>query len=1081
MAGGDAIATPSARRDPGHPRVGQGYRATAAMAAINPQRGGVRLPAWFPSLRFPVSRRLRRVVWLCAGLWTVLVAGAMGLRLADGRAASRDAALTIARASLEKDQVLRLWAARCGGVYVPVDVVNQPSPWLRGVPDRDIAAPDGRQLTLVDPANLVRQLAASYPGLYGISGHVTSLHPRRPENAPDAWERDALQRVAAAAGEVAEFTTRDGAPCLRLLRPMVARPECVKCHAEQADHVDRAIGGVSVTVPLAPLFAAERPQVARSLAILAALWLLGGTGILVAGHLVGQQIARRRQVVDALQRANDLLQQEHAIYLDGPVVAVQCRAGDDLPVDYISTNVAQMLGYEAELFTGGQVTLAGIVHADDLPTVLAAVRGEGADRDARTAARPVRLCHRNGRDVWVLANFAARERGGDGVTRVRGYLTDVTGWHEAESALRESEDRLELALDGAGLGVWDWDTVTNRTVFDDRFAEMLGYRRGELEGSLDTWSSRVHPDDYPNVERALEAHLAGRTPAYRTEHRLRAKDGSWVWILDAGRVIARDPEGRPLRAVGVHLDITARKDAERERQEALERFRALIDNLHSGVLVLSADLRIVQANETFCAMLGLEAPARLAGTNAWDSAAIVAGQFVDPGAFLDQVKRTMDEGRIQAGAELALKDGRIIERDYVPIQLHDRLVGHLVLMRDVTRRKRLERESVRQERLAAVGQLAAGIAHDFNNILCSVMGFTELLQTTPDMPAHAQAHLGRIAKSSRRAATLVRQILDFSQRTVRNVQRVDFAECLAETAAFLQASLPEKVRIATSVAPDVYLLDAEPAQLQQMITNLAINARDAMPGGGELRLELSRGPADDPDALCDLCGQPVTGTWLRLDVADTGTGIPAEVLPRIFEPFYTTKKVGEGTGLGLPQAVGIAAQHGGHILVTSAPGRGSVFTILLPPAATPAPAPAAERSLLARGRGQGILLAEDEPSVREALGAMLRHLDYRVTPAASGAEALALFARAGARFDLVLTDVVMPDLDGEALCERLAALDPAVRIVAMSGYPLGARSEALLERGVLAWVQKPISIDQLASVVAEALARPAVVRVGWPE
>jgi two-component system, cell cycle sensor histidine kinase and response regulator CckA len=1042
-----------------------------------PHRGGTRMFFRSRSTPRPAFPRLRQAVWLCVGLWTALVGAAVCLRLAEGRAGTEQAAVTIARANFDKDQVLRLWAAKCGGVYVPVGEYAQPSLQLEHVPDRDVTVAGGRRLTLVDPANLVGQLATEFPELYGTTGHVTSLHPRRPENAPDAWERGALARLAGGAGEVVEVSDLAGAPHLRLMRPMATRTECLKCHADQADHVGQAIGGVSVSVPLAPLQAAQRRHDAHSLWILGGLWLLGCGGILFAGRLVGQQIARRRQAAADLQRAHDLLQQEHDVYRDGPVVALQCHA-EDLSVERISSNVAQVLGYEAALFAAGTVTLATVVHADDLARVAAAVHGGGQASDDVLAGRPVRLCHRNGRDVWALANFAGGERGTDGITRVRGYLIDVTGWHQAESALHESEDRLDLALQGAELGVWDWDTVTNQVVYDERFAHILGYELSELDRSLEAWSSRVHPEDYPAVVRALEAHLTGQTPIYQTEHRLRTKAGGWRWVLDTGKVIARDPAGRPLRAVGVHMDITARRNAANEREEALERFRALIDNLDSGVLVLSADRRIVQANQPFCDLLGLGNPAALTGQEARKVAGIVAGLFVSPGDFLARVEDSIKAGRLETGGELVMKDGRNIERDYVPIRVRDRLVGHLVVLRDVTRRKRLERESVRQERLAAVGQLSAGIAHDFNNILCSVMGFTELLQTTPDMPAHAQPHLDRIYRSSRRAATLVRQILDFSQRTVRNVQRVDLAECVAETVAFLQASLPEKIRIVQDTAPGLYLVDAEPAQIQQMITNLAINARDAMPGGGELRLNLRRGTADDPDAICALCDEPLAGNWLRLDVADTGTGIPAEVLPRIFEPFFTTKKVGEGTGLGLPQAAGIAAQHGGHIVARSEPGRGTSFTILMPPASTSAPAPLRERSALAHGDGRSVLLVEDEPSVREAIGAMLRHLDYRVTAAASGSEALARFGRPDATFDLVLTDVVMPDLDGEALCARLGELDPAVRIVAMSGYPLGARGDGLLERGVLAWVQKPISIDQLAAVVADALTRSAGVPAG---
>jgi CheY-like chemotaxis protein len=251
-----------------------------------------------------------------------------------------------------------------------------------------------------------------------------------------------------------------------------------------------------------------------------------------------------------------------------------------------------------------------------------------------------------------------------------------------------------------------------------------------------------------------------------------------------------------------------------------------------------------------------------------------------------------------------------------------------------------------------------------------------------------------------------------------------------------------------------------------MITNLAINARDAMNGDGELSLHLSVGAPSEDETNCSVCGQPIDGTWFKLEVGDSGTGMPPEVLARVFEPFFTTKRVGEGTGLGVPQASGIAAQSGGHMIVRSTVGQGTTFTVFLPPATATTADVAPATPPLARGRDQLILLVEDEESVRDAITAMLQHLGYRVLGAASGREALDIFARPDVHPDLVLTDVVMPDLDGEGLCAQLRLLSPDVKIVAMSGYPLGSRGAGLLELGAVAWVQKPMAIEQLAQVVA---------------
>lgn len=672
---------------------------------------------------------------------------------------------------------------------------------------------------------------------------------------------------------------------------------------------------------------------------------------------------------------------------------------------------------------------------------------------------------------WLLVAVWALGLGGIALgNRLVGQ--QVARRRQAVARLRESEERLEMALRGAELGVWDWDLTDDSVIFDERWAAMLGHELADLPQTLAAWSERVHPDDLPAVRAILDEHLAGRTPGYRAVFRMRRRTGEWIWILDTGKVLTRDASGRPLRAVGVHQDITAQKHAEAAREEALGRFRALVGALQMGVFVEDGAHAIVEANQSLRDMFGLDDPATLLGTDARRLADVIATRFRDAAGFRERERRIRAGGRVVAQEELELADGRVLERDYVPVISDGSVDGGLWVYRDITARKRQEREALHQERLAAVGQLSAGVAHDFNNILCSIMGFTELMQSAPETPVSLQPNLRRIGESSRRAAHLVKQILDFSQKTLRQVRSVDLEACLRETEIFLRASLPETIRIELDVAPGPYTLDAEPVQLQQMITNLAINARDAMPEGGELRLSLSRGEVDDPAESCALCGQPLRGEWLRLEVADTGLGIADDVMPHIFEPFFTTRRVGEGTGLGLSQAVGIVAQHGGHLRVRTAVGHGTTFTILLPPGVAHVPTPAPDVRSVTHGAGRHVLLVEDDLSVGEAIAAMLRRLDYRVTVASSGREALDVFARADGRFDLVLTDVVMPDLDGEALCARLRALSPAVRIAAMSGYPLHARGAGLFRLGVTTRVEKPVSIEQLAAAVAEALATP---------
>ncbi|MCB0153187.1 MAG: PAS domain S-box protein [Anaerolineae bacterium] len=522
-------------------------------------------------------------------------------------------------------------------------------------------------------------------------------------------------------------------------------------------------------------------------------------------------------------------------------------------------------------------------------------------------------------------------------------IHDVTERRRTEQALRNSEERLALTVKGAELGTWDWNIQTGEVVFNERWAEMLGYTLAEIEPNITSWEKLMHPDEQAAVSAALTDHLQGRTPIYQIEQRLRAKSGEWKWVLDTGKVFEWDEQGRPLRATGTHQDITERK--------------------------------------------------------------------------------------------------------------------------------RLEQQLVQQERITVVGQLAAGIAHDFNNILTSILGYSELMLQSPQTPAAMRPRLQKISASSRRAAQLVRQLLDFSRKSLRRPKLFALDGFLQETINFLEHTIPENIWLTTNIAPGSYLIEADRTQLQQAITNLVINARDTMPAGGNLALDLARVEIDNP-VPCSICDKPIRGEWFRLIVKDNGGGIPAEVLPHIFEPFFTTKAVGEGTGLGLSQVHGIINQHGGHITVKSQVGQGTIFAIYLPRAAEqPVEIEEVQHpSIILTGRGETILLVEDEATVAEAGKEMLEHLNYRVITVNNGREALTVFRKHHAEIALVLSDMVMPDMSGAALFAALKMEEPDLKMVIMSGYPLGENGTGLLEQGIVAWFEKPMSFEQLSQIVGQALA-----------
>jgi CheY-like chemotaxis protein len=316
----------------------------------------------------------------------------------------------------------------------------------------------------------------------------------------------------------------------------------------------------------------------------------------------------------------------------------------------------------------------------------------------------------------------------------------------------------------------------------------------------------------------------------------------------------------------------------------------------------------------------------------------------------------------------------------------------------------------------------------------------------------------------------VRQILDFSRKTIRQPESVDLASFTEETVQFLASTLPENIQIDLRIDAGDFAIEADPSQLQQVVTNLAVNARYAMPDGGVLGIRVSRGKYNGR-YRCQICEQPITGEWIQLQVTDTGSGIPADILPRIFEPFFTTREVGNGSGLGLPQVAGIMAQHGGHTRVETEVGQGTTFTVYLPPLRSDVKQVAPESDQVRQGHGETILLVEDDTAVLQATTVALEYLGYRVLTASTGREAINLFDDHKTQIALVLSAMIMSDIDGEALFHRLKARNPHLKMVLISGYPMAEKRETLLAQGIAAWILKPASFEQLSQVVGQALAK----------
>ena len=620
--------------------------------------------------------------------------------------------------------------------------------------------------------------------------------------------------------------------------------------------------------------------------------------------------------------------------------------------------------------------------------------------------------------------------------------------------IRRERDYSQTLIATANALVVGLDLEGRITLFNDFCAEITSYSREEVLGR--DWFTTLVPERRRLPSKRVFRELVEQGLPSQHESLVLTKDGRERVIAWSNTVI-RDAEGRPANVLAIGQDVTKRKRAEEALAAERERLAVTLRSIGDGVVATDAEGRIVLANPRAQEYLAL-----LADAGVGDVLSHLGDQP------LGELLRPPPEGETCHEVVLEGPPHRMFEVVAQPMEAGPETSGWVLVLRDVTEEREVQQRIQQQERLAAVGQLAAGIAHDFNNLLTSIVGFAELLRMRADMPESAKRDLARIVGQGQRAAHLIRQILDFSRRSIIQQRPLDLVPFLKEATRFLERTIPESIHIVLEVAPGRYLVNADPTQIQQVLTNLAVNARHAMPTGGELRLRLSRLPLKAGKRAPFPGMRP--GEWIALSVSDTGVGISPEVLPHIFEPFFTTREVGEGTGLGLAQVYGIVKQHDGYIDVESQAGKGTTVVIYLPPLAVWEEAPEEKvPTEIPRGHGQTVLLVEDEPEVLETARAMLKHLGYRVLTAANGQQALEVHAEHKHQIALVLSDMVMPKMGGLELYRLLRRRDPAIKMVMVTGYPLGEEAKSPLPRGILGWVEKPFMVENLAQVLHQAL------------
>ncbi len=655
---------------------------------------------------------------------------------------------------------------------------------------------------------------------------------------------------------------------------------------------------------------------------------------------------------------------------------------------------------------------------------------------------------RDGREISVSITTSPIRDATGKVVGASKIARDISERRRADETRRLSEARYRALFDYAPDGILIADSESNYLDANASICRMLGYTHEELVGL--NAADIVVPEETQHIGPALQA-ITTNT-GYHREWRFRRKDGSTFTAEVIGSMM---PDGNLL---GMIRDTT-----ERNRTEG--RLRRLVESNAQGVVFWNAAGFFSAANDAFLSIVGYTRDDLNAG--------LIARTAITTPDYADADRRA--QGEIALYGVCTPYEKEYVRRDgsRVPVlvgaaSFADNPEEGVAFVLDLTERKKLEQQFFRAQRMESIGTLAGGIAHDLNNVLAPILLSVAVIKSATE-DEEISALLDTVHHSAQRGAELVRQVLSFARGVEGRHALVNPLHLMRDLLKVLRETLPPSIDVRLEPRPDLWNISADPTQIHQVFMNLSINARDAMPEGGQLRVKMENVVLDDTYAAMNIDARP--GMYVKVTVADTGPGIPPEVRDRIFEPFFTTKEVGKGTGLGLSTTLAIVKSHGGFIHVYSEVGRGSKFKVYLPASTTVVAANIAivEQGRLPRGNGELIMIVDDEPAIREIAQATLERFGYRAMSAANGAEAITLFAANRAEIAVVLTDMAMPVMDGPATIIALKSIDPSVRIIGSSGLPSNDGVAKAMGAGVQYFVPKPYTAEMLLKTLSSIL------------
>ncbi|WP_341896729.1 PAS domain-containing protein [Sphingobium sp. YR657] len=695
----------------------------------------------------------------------------------------------------------------------------------------------------------------------------------------------------------------------------------------------------------------------------------------------------------------------------------------------------------------------------------------------------------------VMAQLELRKALQAQASRAEELRVEVEQRARVEKALRAIRERYRLVSRATNDAIWDWDFATNHVTWNQALEATHGHRLADIEPTGEWWIEHIHPDDRDRVHHSIHVAIDGEAESWSDEYRFRRFDGSYAAILDRGHII-RDPEGKAVRMIGAMLDLTEQQRTRAELMLNEERLRLATQAAEVGFWDVDVVHDILIWPPIVKAMFGISADAPVSMADYYaglhpddrDTTVKAYARSADPSqrAVYDVEYRTIGK---EDGYErwVAAKGRGIFSEDGQCL----RVIGTAI---DVTERKRAEvrvlelnehlerrvaqaiaereqvEEALRQsQKMEAVGQLTGGIAHDFNNMLAVIVGSLDLLcRRLGDDDARAKRYVDAALEGAGRAATLTQRLLAFSRQQPLNPEVLDANKLLPGMSELLTHSLGADVRLETVLAAGLWRTHADRNQLENVVLNLAVNARDAMPEGGRLTIETQNAHFDERYSAAHLGVPP--GHYILIAISDTGCGMPPEIIAKAFDPFFTTKEVGKGTGLGLSQVYGFVKQSGGHVKIYSELGQGTTVKIYLPrfigdeleaEPLSPIDLPLGEEQ-------EVILVVEDEAAVRQFSVDALTELGYHVLEADGAVAALQLID-AHPEITLLFTDIVMPDINGRKLADEAQRRRPELKVLYTSGYTRNAVvHNGVIDPGV-ELIGKPFTIEQLATKVRNVL------------